>query len=121
MKHYMMKCGHVAQAIDGHGNPSCVICWPDPGSAQVAETPDLTGRKAECSTCRASIVPSSIDLAFFEYKGPGSPHSTTMCVCGYYEVGHGKPRKPHVEVCNQFRPVGPADFDTYYCGCRGWD
>ncbi len=121
MMHVMMKCGHVAQATDERDKPHCVICWPDPEAAQVAEAPDLTGRKSECSTCRASIVPSSIDLPFFEYKGSESPHAITKCVCGYYEVAHEKPRNPHVKVCNQFRPVGPAEFDTYYCGCRGWD
>src|SRR3972149_5077953 len=120
MERYMMKCGHVAQAMDEHNNPACVICWPNPGSMQVASIPDLSSRKAECSTCRTNIVPSSVDLAFFEYKGPGSRYALTKCVFGYYEEAHGKPKNPHVEVCNQFRPVGQAEFDVYYCGCQGW-
>lgn len=113
----MMKCGHAANAEstapDGKRVPSCAIC----GVIAQLVTPVLEGRSAqcayfgkkhkqaglrggcECQKCRERpdhicrcVVPSSTDLAFFAYRGPGTTH---------------------------YR--GEAPHDEYYCGCMGWD
>ena len=121
----MMQCGHAAQgyADNDPGKPVCVICAGlDPRACLVAEEPDLKGRRARCAYFRTcgSEVDSSVDLAFFEYKGPGSPYSINTCTCGYYEVAHTDKASNRVK-CEKFTPRGPREFDLYYCGCRGWD
>lgn len=79
----MMKCGHAAQGVNGHGEPVCVSCAGIvPGANEIASAPNLEGRKAKC--CSREPVASSVNLAFF---------------------GHD-PSK---------------EFDSYYCGCKGWD
>jgi hypothetical protein len=91
----MMKCGHAANAVNGNGDPACVICVGiDLGAEIVDESPpSLEGRMAKCAYRRMRnkqphpdnlTVPSSPDLAFFEHKPD-------------------------------------AEFDVYYCGCWGWD
>jgi len=95
----MMGCGHASQAVDGEGNPACVICvgFKD-GAVIPAEPPPLAGRQARCTydkgkgcpttrhrrEVRDSLRDSSIELAFFKYQ-PGK------------------------------------EYDDYYCGCWGWD
>lgn len=102
------------------GHASCVVHAPAEGACIPAAVPSLEGRLAKCGDgCR--LRPSSLDLAFFEYLGPGSPASKQNCAkCGYYESAHSKqPRGQH--VCLNFQPHGPYEFDRYYCGCKGWD
>lgn len=112
----MMKCGHAANATC-EGKPACAICAPHPESLLIDDAPpDLTGRMARCS-CGKTEASDPGRLAFFEYRGPGSPHAIEQCVCGYYECAHGK---PHIK-CKKFKQGGPAAFDLYYCGCSGWD
>src|SRR4051812_23201449 len=50
----MMKCGHAANAKNGNGEPSCVICFGiHPGADVVDESPpSLVGRKAKCAMCQ---------------------------------------------------------------------
>jgi hypothetical protein len=133
MTHPLMVCGHAANAVDGNGDPSCAICL----TTKIDDSPSLVGRSAKCSdTCR--IRPSDRGLAFFEYRGEGSPHATGTCKhCHYNIVAHdptvehmariernGKTRYEnfmHEKGQHEFEPVGPADYDRYYCGCRGWD
>lgn len=99
----------------------------------------LVGRTARCGSCTRTHA-SSIHLPFFEYWGEGSVRATQVCsVCGYYEVTHD-PTMPHMARpvmpgatktryeqwiaqvgAHDFIPRGPAEQDTYYCGCRGWD
>jgi hypothetical protein len=121
----MMVCGHVANAVDSKGSPCCVICIGIfPGAETVANTPDLTYRIAQC-TCGAK-VPSATNLAFFEFLGDGSPKALETCrKCHYSLWAH----KPHNQIpfegapfanCT-FEPNGGFTFDSYYCGCRGWD
>jgi hypothetical protein len=63
-----MKCGHSSNATCD-GKPSCAICAPDPDSMIVdPNPPSLKGRMAKCDECDAPMVPSSLDLAFFEYR-----------------------------------------------------
>jgi hypothetical protein len=65
----MMKCGHAANATNGDGNPSCVICVGiHPGAETIDESPpDLTGRKSKCAYC-SEIQDSDPSLAFFEHR-----------------------------------------------------
>lgn len=123
MSNPMMQCGHVANSLH-NGQPACVICAPDPKAHTVAtEKPDLAGRMALCETCGKQIA-SSLDLAFFEYRGSGSERANTQCKkCNY----HLKAHLPEVMAknnrlkCTEFEPRGAFDTDLYYCGCRGWD
>ena len=84
--------------------------------------PELAGRRARCSYCK-NTEPSSTALAFFEFCGEGSRHATEGCKCGYTVPAH----TPEVMArnnrltCTDFTPRGPAEFDRYYCGCRGFD
>jgi hypothetical protein len=118
MRQLLMECGHISNARDAAGNPVCVICFGDPRALVVTvDPPDLTGRFASCLSCGKNNKPSDLNLAFFQYRGPGSPYATETCKrCGYHLVAH----KPGWR-CQQFTPVGPHTFDGYYCGCRGWN
>ena len=92
--------------------------------------PDLEERQAICCT-KESIRPSKDHdkLAFFEFRGEGSKAAITICKhCRYALIAHQ--RKQLVEnegkaqykcVCDHFEPQGPLEYDSYYCGCRGWD
>ena len=131
-----MACGHAANAVDGHGNPSCAICAGTPAARTEALTPDLTGRTARCG-CGKEMPSSSPGLAFFEFRGPGSPQAIHSCKhCGYHDVAHeaahmetlvhgrdGKRRPTVVEDgrCPGFEARGDWGTDSFYCGCRGWD
>jgi len=127
----MMECGHAANATTGNGEPACVICaGVHPGAEKVTAGPNLVGRLAKCG-CRRT-EPSSTDLAFFEYRGLGSERATIQCKCGYFECAHDPAymarnvpsnRRTVVEqgLCTGFVARGPFEFDSYYCGCRGWD
>jgi hypothetical protein len=89
----MMKCGHAANAENGKGEPSCVICVGIHPGAEVVDDapPSLAGRIAKCNyshgrdgkPCKKP-APSHSGLPFFT----------------------GKPNEA---------------FDEYYCGCWGWD
>ena len=86
----MLECGHAANATNEAGAPACAICAGDPGggSERPVATPDLTDRMARC-TCDHAPVPSSTDLAFFEFRGEGSRAATEHCLhCRYFEVAH---------------------------------
>jgi hypothetical protein len=127
MADVMMKCGHVANAVRrvaGRDIPVCAICDGfDRRSEQVDNSaPSLEGRQARCS-CGA-ITPSSVRLAFFEYRGPGSPRSQEQCAhCGFNESVHKEDTNGFVAhaKCPGFTPKGAYEFDSYYCGCAGWD
>lgn len=116
----MMECGHIANATSG-GAPACVICVGiHPGATVIArEQPDLSARQARC-TC-GQLQPSSPSLAFFEFRGDGSPMARDSCGnCGFFEVAHTRADK-RATVCDNFVPRGAMEFDAYYCGHAGWD
>ena len=145
--HPMMTCGHAANAtMTSKGGlrlsvpiACCAIC----GCVEIAtREPDLTGRFARCSYQSSHPsdgkppVPSSRDLAFFEYRGPGSATAELCRHCGYAPRAHepaymgtlvlvgGKRRPTVVEAgeCPGYEPLTEGrETDSYYCGCRGWD
>lgn len=92
---------------------------------------DLAGRMARCycgQECSSDVAIR--ERAFFEYRGEGSRFAKDGCKhCGYALVAHGpdapvwKTGKTAVETkgCPGFEERGPHEFDTFYCGCRGWD
>lgn len=91
------------------------------------------GRFAKCSCGRTEPSDNYARLAFFEFRGKDSEWSKKGCKCGYFEGPHdaehmrrlGPGRRTVVEDgrCREgkFTPRGPAEFDSFYCGCRGWD
>lgn len=129
----MMKCGCAASSVmTAKGGvtfdppiPACMIhdCYEI-----AASPPDLTGREANCAYGDHAVKPSSLDLAFFEFRGEGSREATEICKCGFSKKPHddngGKipPRRyAGHKGCAGFTPKGPQARDKYYCGCRGWD
>lgn len=70
--------------------------------------------------------PSSPDLAFFEFQGPGSHHAEERCKhCFYSLTAHLLSPVPAHLVgqidTHEFEPRGDVGYDRFYCGCRGWD
>lgn len=117
----MMTCGHAANATrhtpDG-SIPSCAIC----DCVEQAPAPDLTGRQARCGC--GEVRPSDPDLAFFEFRGEGSWAAQNVCkTCRYAKKAHETENwaRSNGKVCDSFQPHGAYEFDTFYCGCRGWD
>ena len=84
---------------------------------------DITGRTARC-TC-GKTQPSSRDLAFFQYRGEGSRTAEHSCKnCGYDDTAHTdevRARHHASNVCLTFERRGDFGFDSYFCGCSGWD
>ena len=130
----IMKCSHVANSTS-NGRPACVIC----SCFEIDDKPpSLDGRIAKCSC--GNTRESSPSLAFFEFQGEGSDWAMGHCaVCGYAPRAHdtnvahmariekgGRTRYENFMEKNggvhEFRPRGgDRGYDTYYCGCRGWD
>lgn len=77
------------------------------------------GRQARC-IC-GKTVPSDPKLPFFEARGPGSRYSEEHCVeCWYYEEAHTIPGRGWYGK-HEFKPGRTHEYDSFYCGCRGWD
>jgi hypothetical protein len=127
MSDKMMGCGHSANATT-NGKPCYAICIGlNDAATVVVEAPDLSGRKAICGSC-GSIVDSSINLPFFEYRGPKSKTDTDYCICGMHKDAHEYNENRVVKQsvvqqgkCKGFVAAGPKEYDSYYSGCRGWD
>lgn len=123
----IMQCGHVANGRMGPEDlPVCVSCYGIKEGADVPidEEPSLAARVATCSLGCPSRRPSSTSLAFFEWRGPGSPYATEVCTCGFYKSVHDPEQRPAMGARfpdHEFVARGPHEFDSYYCGCRGWD
>ena len=132
----LMQCGHTAQGTMD-SKPVCVVCWPSVYAITVATKPSLEGRFATCTYNNSNDqfpekhknepIPSSYDLAFFEFRGEGSRTALTICTCGYSinAPRHGDSWRKYDPIkdgeFHEFVSRGPFEFDTYYCGCRGWD
>jgi hypothetical protein len=94
------------------------------------ELKKLVGREARCTCGQTAPSTKALDgyLAFFEYRGEGSRSATEQCKhCGYYDCAHGNSEDKELRnvveegKCPGFEPKGDWGYDTYYCGCRGWD
>ena len=121
MENIMLSCGCRAQSINGKGEPSCPTHSTMPGGVHPIECPNLEDRKARCDC--GKVEKSSLDLAFFEFRGAGSRAGwNTRKNCRYDKVAH----RPEITnknkaVCLNFESIGSFEFDKYYCGCYGWD
>ena len=117
----ILSCGCRAQSINGNGEPSCPVHSTIPGGVHPIPPPDLEGRMARCDC--GKMAKSSLDLAFFQFRGVGSREGDETCKnCRYYKVAH----RPEVtnknnSVCLNFEPIISFELDKYYCGCYGWD
>lgn len=102
---------------DGSRTP---YCMKHDEFREAEAMPNLEGRTATCCDCNAK-KPSSPDLAFFEYQGPGSMDCNRLCVCGYIDTVHGRLGQDRPKCGGTFTPRGPLPMDRYYCGCKGWE
>ena len=78
---YLMSCGHVSNALNGDGNPCCVICSCHDVKTELPDTPTagLEGRHATCAYCNKE-VDSRWTLPFFEYR-PDKETDEYYCGC----------------------------------------
>jgi hypothetical protein len=107
MKIPMMKCGHSANAEDGHGNPACAICAPYPPAYQVWENPpDMSERMARCTYYGKPTRKSECDAC--DHNGTKEPH---VCQC----------ERPSSTELAFFEYKPECKFDNFYCGCHSWD
>lgn len=90
----------------------------DRAAAEAAAT-----RIAKCS-CGAE-APSTPYLAFYRTAEQDAQDSCE--ICRYSESAHAPEvrQRPHMRRAmsdgHAFVQRVPADHDSYYCGCRGWD
>jgi len=77
----MMACGCSTRAVvAATGEPVCIVhVGITDGARTVVETPDLTGRVAECSYRHGKTAVSSTDLASFQYR---PDEATDLYYCG---------------------------------------
>lgn len=89
----MMKCGHSANAFNEKKEPCCAICVGTTPNAEIVDDnpPDLTGRKARC-----------------HYSQPKRGYTCRGIV-------DSSPDLPF------FKREPDKPYDSYYCGCWGWD
>lgn len=100
-----LACGCTANAVDANDNPTCVIH----GCKEIVEEPNLENREARCSC--GNIVPSSVDLPFFEFRGEGSRLATTMCgICGMSDTAHRKQEHKFAASGHMFSPKGAFQY-----------
>ena len=125
----LMKCGCVAHAVcTARGGvqidppiPACIVheCY------EVAQTtPCLDGRTAECAYRPKghAIKPSSYDLPFFVYRGPGSPEAEDKCKCGYARNTHYPRWQARIKVIRRwFKHERSEDVVTREGHCRNED
>lgn len=110
-EHPMMECGHAAQAVDGEGNPGCVICVGiNPGATIVAKNPpDLSTRRARCSHFGRGTAKGQGLRCRNECNYGGE--ADTICKC----------EQPSSSALPFFSHRPDAPFDDFFCGCWGWD
>lgn len=80
-----MACGCSSNAekvlASGERVPACVVH----GETRTMAEPRLFGRRAKCFYgCDGSVVPSSMELVFFEYK-PWREYDGYFCGCRGYD------------------------------------
>ena len=95
-QHPMMKCGCAAQGVliakgEIKFDPPIPACITHSCYEVADKAPDLSGRMSECSYLPRGhdVKPSDPErLAFFEYRGPGSPAAEDTCKCGMFRSAH---------------------------------
>lgn len=99
-----------------------VLPWRE-DDLTVVSTP--APRMARC-TC-GKVRESSPSLDFFQARGPGTQEDT-CAICRFAPIAHEWTTdrvvaEPHpATVGHEFTPMTEGyEFDTFYCGCRGWD
>lgn len=107
----MMECGDVAQGQNHDGTPVCVIHamvgggWHEKAHTPMDPQPTFGGRRARCT-----------------YFGRGGNTRT-------WECNYGQKRGTGACVCEQpsrsqlpfFTMTPDEHFDSFFCGCMGWD
>ena len=94
----MMKCGHAANStttIEGEKRPACAICAGISGGANLIVDevgPDLSKRQARCGYATSSRCEGTI-----------IPSEQARDKQAFFE----------------YRP--DREFDSFYCGCFGWN
>ena len=78
----------------------------------------LNGRSAKCMLgCPYEVVSSTL-LPHFEFMGTGSYYAENICgVCHMHRTAHvldDLPKRTPL-ACDDFTPVGPAEFDAFLC------
>ena len=99
----LMKCGHSANGRNSKtGRPVCVICAGLTPDAEIeVETPSLEGRTARCA-----------------YYG-ARPYKNECPKCRGRERCKCEEQSSSNLAFFEYRP--DAEYDSFYCGCSGWD
>jgi hypothetical protein len=85
-------------------------------------------RLARCYCGRTEPSAGPATQFGWQDRSTGSKYAADTCRCGYYRCAHETqpqnldPRSV-VETgkCDGFKPVGEHEYDSFYCGCGGWD
>lgn len=81
---------------------------------------DLTPEQ-EARSQMSSPQPSGPRLPYWEYRGQGSIYAVAFC--GNCDLGkslHFDPSRSGIVACEMFVERGPAEYDLFNCGCRGY-
>ena len=119
----MMECGHAAQVTNAKtGAPACFTCRGIHPGAEIVATnpPDLTTRRARCTYYGG---PTSTAHRRANPDGPPCAPNRNggRCECGRWgevDTDGSVPSAPRLPF---FGHKPDAPFDTFYCGCFGWD
>jgi hypothetical protein len=98
------------------------VDWLQKGYGEITSVVPYEGRMARCSC--GEMQPSSPDLfGLTDLSADGARASETCGTCRYSIVAHTDEirSRPNSRVCDDFIPLGGQEFDSFYCGCRGWD
>ena len=82
----------------------------------------MSTRQARCHCGKTR--PSSPNLAFFEDRSPGTQDHRCRDCRKFVAAHEYAPRRvrPEPSENHPFVPMTAGyEFDSYYCGCRGWD
>lgn len=87
-EHVVMACGctsHAKRKTEDGYVPACIVhdCIE-----VLDDQPDLIGRTAFCAYGKHAEKPSSPELPFFEYHGPGSASARELCECRKHRSLH---------------------------------
>lgn len=80
---YLMKCGHVNNAVNANKEPVCVICNCFDILNQCSSSDDLGDRSSRCIYCN-KIEKSKWNLPFFKYT-PQKEYDSHYCGCEGWE------------------------------------